>query len=62
MKLHIFTLLNAIGIQSLIGDFEITETMLFIPHSYKNRVAEKWIRSHEEKYKSSKAIIFAVIL
>ncbi len=62
LLLRPFQLSDAVDVQRLAGDFEIADTTLFIPHPYNNGVAEEWIKSHEEKFRSGKEIIFAIVL
>lgn len=62
LLLRPFQLSDANDVQRLAGDFEIADTTLFIPHPYEDGVAEQWINTHEENFKSNKEIIFAVSL
>ena len=57
-----FQLSDANDVQRLAGDFEIADTTLFIPHPYKDGIAEQWISTHEANYKNGKEIIFAITI
>lgn len=60
LLLRPFQLSDANDVKQLAGNFEIADTTLFIPHPYEDGVAEHWISSHEQNYKSGKEIIFAI--
>jgi ribosomal-protein-alanine N-acetyltransferase len=52
---------DAARVQTLAGDADIASTTLHVPHPYSDGVAEQWIESHPEKFKTGE-IIFAIVL
>ncbi|MDD2251750.1 MAG: GNAT family N-acetyltransferase [Dehalococcoidales bacterium] len=45
---------------SLLGDPDIAANTLNIPYPYEYSVADDWIKSHEENFKSGKGAVFAI--
>jgi RimJ/RimL family protein N-acetyltransferase len=56
-----FTLDDAPVVRELAGAWEIAETTATIPHPYEEGMAEAWIGTHQEAFKSGEAVTFAVI-
>ncbi len=56
-----FELTDAPMVQLLAGAYEIAKTTLNIPHPYKAGMAETWIGTHQEEYRSGKGLVFAMV-
>ncbi|MEZ5360062.1 MAG: GNAT family N-acetyltransferase [Candidatus Zixiibacteriota bacterium] len=55
-----FTLTDAPDVQRLAGEPEIADTVLNIPHPYKDGMAEEWIATHEPNFRDGKLANFAI--
>lgn len=62
LMLRPFALADAPDVQRLAGDRDIAAMTLLIPHPYKEGLAETWIRSHPEAFKTGKGVNFAIVL
>jgi RimJ/RimL family protein N-acetyltransferase len=62
LLLRPFILADALVVQLLAGDRDIASNTLNIPHPYEDGMAEEWISTHQEKFKRSEAVNFAIVL
>lgn len=62
LVLRPFKLSDAKTVQQKAGKKEIADTTLNIPHPYPNGAAEKWILTHEPKFKSGELINYAITI
>ena len=46
--------------QKLAGEGEIADTTANIPHPYRDGLAEEWIASHDERFRSGESVVFAI--
>jgi ribosomal-protein-alanine N-acetyltransferase len=53
---------DAATVQELAGNAAIADTTLNIPHPYEDGMAETWIGTHKDQWKSGKGVVFAVTL
>jgi RimJ/RimL family protein N-acetyltransferase len=62
LLLRPFTLADAPEVKRLAGDRKIAKTTLNIPHPYEDGMAEEWISSHPEQFKTGEGVVFAITL
>ena len=62
LVLRPFTLDDAPHVQRLAGDRDIASTTGDIPYPYEDGVAEDWIRSHRERFRSGEAVNYAIVI
>lgn len=61
LQLRPFQLHDADSVQQLAGDPYIAEMTLYIPHPYKNGMAEEWIRTHDNQFIEGKSVTLAIV-
>ena len=61
LLLRPFELTDANAVQRLVGEFEIADTTLNIPHPYEDGMAEQWIVTHQEKFAAMELCCFAIV-
>ena len=57
-----FELSDAADLQRLVGDREVVDTLLNVPHPYEDGMAEEWIATHGPDFEEDKGVTFAVTL
>ena len=62
LLLRPFTLSDAADVQRLAGDRAVADTTERIPHPYEDGMAEAWISTHAERFRSLEECTFAVLL
>ena len=62
LLLRPFTLNDAPDLHRLVGEPEIADTTLNIPHPYEEGMAEEWISTHPERFDSGKGVNLAITL
>ena len=62
LVIRAFQAIDATRVQLLAGDAAIADTTLNIPHPYADGMAEAWIASHEDHFKSGEQATFAIVL
>lgn len=62
LVLRPFTLADARELQRLVGEREIADTTLNIPHPYEDGMAEAWIDTHQSAFEARETVTLAVEL
>src|SRR5688500_2473522 len=62
LLLRPFDLNDAPAVQKLAGAFEVAATTCDIPHPYREGVAEAWILTHNQLYRSGALVNFAIVV
>ena len=60
LKLRPLTLVDALRVQCLAGDFAIADTTVLIPHPYPDGAAEQWIATHADTFRRRAAVAFGI--
>jgi ribosomal-protein-alanine N-acetyltransferase len=60
LVLRPFTLADASELQRLVGEREIADTTLNIPHPYEDGMAEAWIGTHHSAFEAHETVTLAV--
>ena len=60
LRLRPFTLDDAPVLQRLVGEREIADTTLNIPHPYENGMAEAWIGTHRSAFEARETVTLAI--
>jgi RimJ/RimL family protein N-acetyltransferase len=62
LQLRPFRLSDANDVQRLVGDREVAENTMVIPHPYEDGMAESWIETHVATFDAGKNLNLAVVL
>lgn len=62
LRLRPFDPDDAEDVRRLAGDAQVAATTLRIPHPYPDGEAERWIGTHEDKFKKGAALLLAITL
>ena len=62
LLLRSFCLDDALEVQKLAGNYNVSKTTRNIPHPYKIEMAEVWIRAHRQGWKSRTGVVYAISL
>lgn len=57
-----FNINDAMEVQRMAGDSEVSSNTLNIPYPYADGLAEEWIKSLETDYHNGKSLVFAICL
>jgi RimJ/RimL family protein N-acetyltransferase len=57
-----FALVDAPEVQRLVGEWEVTRTLLIVPHPYEEGMAREWIATHRPAYEAGERVTWAVTL
>ena len=60
LRLRPFRPSDAADLQRLAGAWEIADTTTNIPHPYQDGLAEEWIASRGERFRSGESVVFAI--
>ncbi len=60
MILRRFCSNDAGAIEDLAGNFNVAKTTLNVPHPYPEGMAEKWIKTHPDRWRSKTGAVFAI--
>jgi [ribosomal protein S5]-alanine N-acetyltransferase len=55
-----YSLSDAKELQRLIGDRDVSDTMMAVPHPYTGDMAEAWINRQYREYQEDKSVTFAI--
>jgi RimJ/RimL family protein N-acetyltransferase len=61
IRLRPFALSDARDVQRLAGDRAIADTTLTVPHPYRDGMAEAWIGTHDEQWRTGKGLTLAIV-
>jgi RimJ/RimL family protein N-acetyltransferase len=61
LMLRPFYLRDAIDVQKLAGNRNVSESTLNIPYPYKDGMAESWIAEHENGWKNKSNVTYAIV-
>jgi ribosomal-protein-alanine N-acetyltransferase len=61
LLLRAFKLSDAIEVQKLSGNYNVSKTTLNIPYPYKSGMAETWIGTHLENWNNRTVLTYAII-
>jgi RimJ/RimL family protein N-acetyltransferase len=62
LVLREFALEDAPHVQRLVGEWEVANTLLIVPHPYEDRMAQEWIATHRPAYEAGERVTWAVTL
>jgi RimJ/RimL family protein N-acetyltransferase len=62
LLLRSFHLEDAVEVQALAENYNVSKTTLNIPYPYQPGMAEAWINTHQDGWKANSAVVYAITI